>query len=174
MNMRECRDASDMPAKRFENAPLAKQLDQSSMSKPIEEYDKSIAKRSGRDVQEVHSPIKNKQDGLEREHNVERELKHTYPEEKGYSVVSEAYLRNKEGKIVLDSKTGEGRRIDFVVVKDNKVVDSVEVTSKTADKTLQSAKENRIREAGGNYIRDYNGNLAQIPPNVHTRIERRD
>lgn len=59
-------------------------------------------------------------------------------------------------------------------MKGDKVVDSVEVTSKTADKTLQTAKENRIREAGGNYIRDYRGNLVQIPPNVHTRIERRD
>lgn len=74
MNMRECKDASDMPTKRFENAPLAKQLDQSSISKPIEEYDKSIAKRSGRDVQEDNASIKNKQDGLDREHNVEQEF----------------------------------------------------------------------------------------------------
>lgn len=174
MNMRECRDASDVPAKRFENAPLAKQLDQNSMTKSTKEYDKSIANRGRSDVQEINSPIKNKQDGLAREHNVERELKQKYPAERGYSVVSEAYLRDKVGKIVPDPKTGEGRRIDFVVVKDHKVVDSVEVTSKTADKTLQSAKENRIREAGGNYVRDNNGNLVQIPSNVHTRIERRD
>ena len=61
-----------------------------------------------------------------------------------------------------------------MVVKDGKVVDSIEVTSKTADKTEQSAKEERIREAGGNYIRDNDGNLVEIPSYVQTHIERRD
>ena len=82
--------------------------------------------------------------------------------------------RDENGNIVKDPVTGEARRIDFVVVKDGKVVDSIEVTSKTADKTGQSAKETRIRENGGNYIRDSNGNLIKIPDNVQTRIERRD
>ena len=62
----------------------------------------------------------------------------------------------------------------FIVVKNGKVVDSIEVTSKTANKTEQSAKEERIRDNGGNYIRDNNGNLVEIPSTVHTRIERRD
>ena len=97
-----------------------------------------------------------------------------YPPEKGYQVVSEAYLRDKDGNIVKDPISGTARRIDFVVVKDGKVVDSIEVTSKTADKTEQSAKEERIREAGGNYIRDNDGNLVEIPSYVQTHIERRD
>lgn len=119
-------------------------------------------------------PIQNKIDGLRREDEVEEELKKKYPESEGYEVISEAYLRDKDGNIVKDPVSGEARRIDFVVVKDGKVVDSVEVTSKTADKTEQTAKENRIRENGGNYIRDSNGNLVEIPNHVHTRIERRD
>jgi len=36
------------------------------------------------------------------------------------------------------------------------------------------AKEKRIREAGGNFIKDSNGNLVEIPENVQTRIERID
>ena len=122
----------------------------------------------------MKTPIQNKIDGLAREKEVAEELQEKYPPEEGYEIVSEAYLRDKDGNIVRDSETGEARRIDFVVVKDGKVVDSVEVTSKTADKTEQTAKEERIREAGGNYIRDYNGNLVEIPSTVQTRIERRD
>lgn len=119
-------------------------------------------------------PIQNKIDGLAREKEVGDELKEKYPGSQGYTIVSEAYLRNKDGNIVKDPETGQARRIDFVVVKDGKVVDSIEVTSKTADKTSQTAKEERIRDAGGNYIKDENGNLVQIPSHVHTRIERRD
>ncbi len=48
------------------------------------------------------------------------------------------------------------------------------MTSQTADKTEQTAKENRIRENGGNYIKDKDGNLIEIPADVQTRIERRD
>lgn len=118
-------------------------------------------------------PIQNKIDGLRREDEVEQELKDKYPAEKGYEIISEAYLRDKDGNIVKDSVTGEARRIDFVIVKDGKVVDSVEVTSKTADKTEQSAKEQRIRDKGGNYVRDSNGNLVEIPKEIQTRIERR-
>ena len=127
-----------------------------------------------RETREVGKPIQNKIDGLAREHEVEEELREKYPESEGYTVVSEAYLRDKDGNIVKDPVTGEARRIDFVVIKEGKVVDSVEVTSKTADKTEQTAKEERIRESGGNYVRDGDGNLVEIPGNVHTRIERRD
>ena len=138
------------------------------------EYDSPLAQKGIPDVCEVNSPIKNKQDGLAREREVHDELEKKYPPEEGYEIISEAYLRDKDGHIVRDPETGEARRIDFVVVKDGKVVDSVEVTSKTADKTQQSAKEERIRESGGNYIRDSNGNLVEIPADVKTRIERKD
>lgn len=123
---------------------------------------------------EKGEPIKNKQDGLRREKEVEEELKEKYPEEEGYEILSEVYLRDKDGKIVKDPITGEARRIDFVILKDGKVVASIEVTSKTADKTDQTAKENRIRENGGNFIKDSDGNLIEIPRSIQTRIERRD
>ena len=54
-------------------------------------------------------------------------------------------------------------------------MDSVEVTSKTAPKDAQSAKEERIRENGGNYVKDpETGEFIRMPDSVHTRIERRD
>ena len=105
--------------------------------------------------------LPNKEEGLRREAEVEEELEKKYPESEGYEIVSEAYLRDSEGKIVRDPETGEARRIDFVVVKDGQVVDSIEVTSETADKTGQTAKEERIRDAGGNYIRTSDGSLAK-------------
>lgn len=117
--------------------------------------------------------LPNKEEGLRREAEVEEELKKKYPESEGYEIVSEAYLRDSDGKIVKDPETGAARRIDFVVVKDNQVVDSIEVTSETADKTGQIAKEKRIREAGGNYIRTSDGSLVKYPDDLQTTIERR-
>lgn len=126
------------------------------------------------ETQETKLPIQNKIDGLKREEEVHNDLDKKYPEDKGYKVASETYLRDENGNIVKDPVTGEKRRIDFVVTKDGKVVDSVEVTSKTADKTEQSAKEERIRANGGNYIKDSDGNLIRMSDDVHTRIERRN
>lgn len=125
-------------------------------------------------AQEVREPILNKQEGKRREVEVSNDLNHKYPEDKGYKIESEVFLKDENGKIVKDPVTGEGRRLDFVVTKDGKIVDSVEVTPKTADKTEQSAKEERIRANGGNYIKDSDGNLLRLPDDMHTRIERRN
>ena len=132
------------------------------------------AEKEVTETQETKLPIQNKIDGLKREEEVHNDLDKKYPEDKGYKVASETYLRDENGNIVKDPVTGEKRRIDFVVTKDGKVVDSVEVTSKTADKTEQSAKEERIRANGGNYIKDSDGNLIRMSDDVHTRIERRN
>lgn len=140
----------------------------------IEEDDQSDEPETNLKGTEDNPPIQNKQDGLRREAEVEAELQEKYPPEDGYSIEQEVYLRDKDGNIVKDPVTGEARRIDFVVIKDGVVVDSIEVTSKTADKSEQSAKEARIRDAGGNYIKDSAGNLVEIPATVQTRIERRD
>jgi hypothetical protein len=153
---------------KFLKSPLAKKVEKIEINENnIKNYDRPI-------VNEVKEAIKNKMDGLAREKEVFEELNSKYPPEKGYQIVSEVYLRDKDGNIVKDTVTGEARRVDFIVVKNGKVVDSIEVTSKTANKTEQSAKEERIRDNGGNYIRDNNGNLVEIPSTVHTRIERRD
>ena len=153
---------------KFLKSPLAKKVEKIEINENnIKNYDRPI-------VNEVKEAIKNKMDGLAREKKVAEELKSKYSPEKRYQIVSEAYLRDKDGNIVKDTVTGEARRVDFIVVKNGKVVDSIEVTSKTANKTEQSAKEERIRDNGGNYIRDNNGNLVEIPSTVHTHIERRD
>lgn len=114
--------------------------------------------------------IKNKEDGLRRENEVYSDLKTKYP---NMDITSEAYLRDKNGSIKKDPITGEARRVDFVVSDGKKVINSIEVTSLTADKTDQIAKENRIRNAGGNYIRDCNGNVLRYPNDLKTTIERR-
>lgn len=126
------------------------------------------------EVPEKAKPIQNKIDGLQREAEVKENLEKKYPPEEGYEIIPEAYLRDADGNIGKDPETGKARRIDFVVVKRGKVIDSIEVTSKTADKSDQLAKESRIRDSGGNYFRDHNGNLIKIPSSVRTRVERRD
>lgn len=127
-----------------------------------------------KDNPEVGRPIQNKIDGLRREAEIQAELEKQYPIKRGYAIVPEAYLRDAYGNIAKDPVTGTARRVDFVVVKDGSVIDSIEVTSKTADKTEQLAKETRIRNTGGNYIYDADGNLDAYPDNVRTRVERRD
>lgn len=126
------------------------------------------------DNPEGKSAIKNKLDGLAREEEVAKELKKQYPENEGYKILRERELCDKDGNPVVDEQTGQKRRVDFVVVKDGKVVDMIEVTSKTAPKREQLAKEYRIRDNGGNYIKDSDGNIYRIPDNVETRVERKD
>ncbi len=52
-----------------------------------------------------------------------------------------------------DPRTGERRRIDTAVIENGKAL-TFEVTSPTANKFDQLAKENRIIESGGKYISD--------------------
>ena len=55
-----------------------------------------------------------------------------------------------------DSVTGESRKLDFVIKGSGKNGGGLaqEITSKTASKRSQLAKEKRIRDAGGVYVRD--------------------
>jgi len=119
------------------------------------------------------TPIQNKIDGLRREREVMEDLKIEHPESEGNEILQERELLDKDGNKALDPETGTGRRIDFIVNKDSKVIRSIEVTSETADKTEQMAKEQRIREAGGNYIKGNDGNLLEVPKDVKTEIIRR-
>lgn len=106
------------------------------------------------EVNEVFSVEENAKAGQAREATVHQELASEYPSADGNRIEQECDLRDEMGNIVLDPVTGEGRRLDKVVIRDGEVVKSVEVTSETAEKTGQMAKEERIREAGGNYIED--------------------
>ena len=94
--------------------------------------------------------IKNKVDGTAREDAEFESLKQQNPDAK---IWRERYLPDANGKIVKDPITGTGRRIDFSVVIKDKVSNLVEVTSLTADKTLQTQKEGRIRAVSGTYIK---------------------
>lgn len=116
---------------------------------------------------------KNREDGRNREDKAYEDLKKEYPEDQGYKIEREQYLRDNSGNIVKDPETGEARRIDFMVTKDGKVVNSAEVTSETAPKDVQTAKEERIRDVGGNYIRDREtGQLIEMEKDVQTEIRR--
>ena len=74
----------------------------------------------------------------------------------------------------IDFSNNEGRRIDFVVIENGKVIDSVEVTSMRANKLSQQAKEDNIRQNGGTFIKDRaTGKLLDIS-NIKTTLERRN
>jgi hypothetical protein len=116
---------------------------------------------------------KNREDGASREELAYKELQQEFPENEGYKIEREQYLRDKDGNVVKDSITGEARRIDFTVSKDGKVVKTIEVTSETAPKAVQIAKEDRIRDAGGNFIKDRDtGILVAIPKDTQTEVRR--
>ncbi|MBI4664768.1 MAG: hypothetical protein HY735_38760 [Verrucomicrobia bacterium] len=88
------------------------------------------------------------------------------------AVQREQYLRTAEGKIAIDPKTGEARRVDVAIVQDAQGRFLVEVTSKTADKAAQIAKEVRIRARGGTFIRDrVSGQLIDVSQ-IPTRLIR--
>lgn len=100
----------------------------------------------------VSKKIKNKVDGDKREAQVLEDLKKENPDA---DIQTERYLRDKNGKIIRDKVTGEARRIDIAIIENKKVTKLKEVTSETADKTKQAAKEKNIRkQAGEVYIRD--------------------
>lgn len=124
-------------------------------------------------IQELSQIEKNRVDGAAREDNVLANLQNQFPEKLGYHIESQCPLRDENGSVVRDLVSGEHRRLDFVVIHDNKIIKSVEVTSMNANKTEQLAKEDRIREAGGNFVIDKStGNLIAFAPNVKTEVVR--
>jgi hypothetical protein len=167
--MQSFKEVTETAPGSFAVCPLGRAAMEMDFNKDISAYDYSV----GLEVEEAE-PIKNKIDGLRREAEVENDLRDLYPENEGYTLLSETYLRDADGNIAKDPVTGEARRLDFVVTdKDGSVIDSFEVTSETADKTEQSAKEFRIRNNGGEYIKVPDGNLVHFPSNIETTIERR-
>ena len=95
--------------------------------------------------------IPNKVAGAARENRAKALFEKRYGKQ---NVLSERYLRNAEGKIVKGPLTGEARRVDFVIKNANGTGTAKEITSLTADKTGQLLKEERIREAGGLFVRE--------------------
>lgn len=121
-----------------------------------------------------HPPTTNKIAGCNRETRVKNVLEKIYGKK---NVLPERYIRDSAGKIIKDSVTGKGRRIDFIIIKGDKIIKSFEVTSKTASKVAQIAKELRIIEAGrqigGAFIQNpNNGQLIEITEKIITNIWR--
>ncbi len=115
----------------------------------------------------------NRENGDFREVKAFEEIKKEFLESEGYKYHQEMYLRDKEGNILKDIETGEARRVDIMVEKDGMIFKSYEITSESAPKEMQIAKEERIREAGGNFIKDREtGKLLEIPKDVKTEIRR--
>ncbi|WP_290121706.1 RHS repeat-associated core domain-containing protein [Treponema pedis] len=115
--------------------------------------------------------VENKREGLRREDTLRRILEDIYGKDR---VLTERTLVDANGDKVTAGKKGKqsGRRIDFIVLDDNgNAIKSFEVTSKTAKKGPQVAKENTIRAKGGTFIKDNNGNLVDVS-NVPTQIIR--
>ena len=82
-------------------------------------------------------------------------------------------MRTRDGRIAIDPVTGEARRVDFAIIQQGQSRGVVEVTSKTAGKAGQLAKERRIRQAGGTFVRDrLTGELIDISE-TPTRLFRR-
>lgn len=95
--------------------------------------------------------IKNKLDGLAREKRAKDILERRYGKE---NVLSERILRDSMGNKVVDPFTNSGRRVDFVVRGKDGLWRPVEITSMTAPKAEQLAKEARIQELGGIFVRN--------------------
>ena len=74
---------------------------------------------------------------------------------------------------MIDDLTGERRRVDHVVIENERVTDAVETTSLTAPKEAQKAKEDRILEQGGNFVKDKETGCI-IPLECEIRVDRRE
>lgn len=96
--------------------------------------------------------LKSAKEGAQREVKTAAELAAENP---GKSVQGQRMLRDAEGKKVLDPVTGTGRRVDHAVIdREANTAKTYETTGQNVNKTQQIRKEERIREAGGTYIRD--------------------
>jgi YD repeat-containing protein len=105
--------------------------------------------------------------GAARQVLVDGELALQFP---GASIQAERSLRTVDGVLAIDPLTGTGRRIDTVVIQDGQALASIETTSLNANKAAQIAKEMRIRQAGGTFVRDkVTGqliDLSQVPTQI--------
>jgi RHS repeat-associated protein len=103
----------------------------------------------------------NARDGARRNKVGVDQLKSENPDKR---VQTETYLRTEDGKRAVDPQTGEMRRVDAAVIDQNtKTATTHEITGPGVDKTTQFAKEQRILDNGGVYVRDRStGELCRV------------
>ena len=152
----------------------AKEVAEAGTEKAAKEVTSNLAEKGVKEVKEVSQVVKNKWDGIAREEKVLADLIEKYGKD---NVLREQFIRDKFGKIIKDPITNEARRIDFIVIAKDKVLRSIEVTSETAPKLLQTEKELRIlkqaREMGGAFIKNIDtGELIEFSEKVVTEIMR--
>ena len=78
---------------------------------------------------------RNREVGRMREEEAARELQTKYPTGDGYEVQRERYLVGENGNIIKDPETGGARRLDFVVIRDGKVVKAIERLGASSSRT---------------------------------------
>lgn len=111
--------------------------------------------------------------GVSREKAIRAKLESIFSADDGYKIHEQCYLCDLQGRRLVDPKTDKMRRVDIVVIKGDRVIRSVEVTSKKAEKYSQMAKERRIRENNAKvYVLLKGGDVAWIPSKVKTRVWR--
>ena len=152
----------------------AKEVAEAGAEKTVKEATESGAETLTKEIDEVSDIVKHKWEGIAREEAVMKELFTEFGEE---NVLREQFLRDKFGNIIKDPITDQARRIDFIVINGDKVIQSIEVTSENASKIAQTGKELRIlekaKDLGGAFIRDANtGKLFEFPLNLVTEIRR--
>jgi len=73
----------------------------------------------------------------------------------GKRVQTETYLRTADGKRAKDPLSGEMRRVDAAVIDPKTgTAATKEITGPGVNKTAQAAKEQRIIDSGGTFVRD--------------------
>lgn len=111
-------------------------------------------------------PIRVKLEGDRRERRAFSILKQEYPKREGYSIQRQVHVRNSRGFIIGSGPSGRrgGRILDFVVVKNDKVVKVIEATSKTADKSGQLGWEAAKQMKRTGYVRNrISGRVMKLP-----------
>ena len=152
----------------------AKEVAEEGAEKATKEVAETGTETAVKEIDESRIISKNKLDGTAREETVLNNLDSYYGKE---NVLREQLLRDASGKPIKDLETNTARRIDFIVIQNDKIIRSIEVTSQTADKTAQMAKESRILEEaaknGGAYIKNIDtGKLIVFPIGLGTEIRR--
>ncbi len=115
--------------------------------------------------------------GKIREEEIKRVLQKRFPESDGYRILEQRTLRVNEKRSDGEWRTArvnnKYRIEDFVIVKDNKVVKCIEVTSENQNKTSQLRKGELIRNEMEVYVEGENRNeLIPRPRDAETEVWR--